>query len=73
MIYEDILVLRPINSLLNTDVTAKKVALAHLELAIQRAPIESRDDLSKAISSIDNITPSPIFKYRSKNELNAPS
>jgi len=69
MIYEDILVLKPNNSLANTDVIAKKVALSHLESAIERAPLESKEDLNKAISTIDNVSQSPIFEYRSKNEF----
>lgn len=64
MIYEDILVLKPNKPLFNTDVVAKNVALSHLSSAMKRAPMESKKDLDKAISSIDNVNQSPIFKYR---------
>ena len=54
----------PNNPLFNTDVVAKNVALSHLSSATKRAPMESKEDLDKAISSIDNVNQSPIFKYR---------
>ncbi len=66
MIYEDILVLKPKQSLDDTDIIARDVALSHLISAIDRTPVESKDDLDKAISSIDKVYQSPIYKYRSK-------
>jgi len=66
MIYEDILVLKPKHSLNDTDIIARSVALSHLKSAIDRAPAESKDDLDNAIASIDNVYPSLIYKYRSK-------
>jgi len=65
-IYEDILVLQPNALLENTDDIARTVALAHLKDAMNRTPVESQEDLFKAINSIHKVTASPIFKYRSE-------
>jgi 16S rRNA G966 N2-methylase RsmD len=61
MIYEDILVLQPNTEVENTDEIARTVALAHLKDAMNRAPIESQDDLVKAINAVHKVTASPIF------------
>ncbi|MCP4350165.1 MAG: site-specific DNA-methyltransferase [Desulfobacterales bacterium] len=64
MIYEDILFLKPLHSLNDTDVIARDVALSHLKSSIDQSPAESKDDLEKAIASIKTVEASPTFKYR---------
>ncbi|RKZ77368.1 MAG: hypothetical protein DRR19_28035 [Candidatus Parabeggiatoa sp. nov. 1] len=65
-IYEDILVLQPNASVEKTDDIARSVAHSHLTDAIFRTPTESKEDLLKAIDSVNKVTGSPLFKYRSK-------
>ncbi|MCP4113358.1 MAG: site-specific DNA-methyltransferase [Desulfobacteraceae bacterium] len=64
MIYEDILVLKPLHPLNDTDITARDVALSHLKSSADRSPSESKNDLEKAVASVNTVKASPTFKYR---------
>jgi len=66
LIYEDILVLQPNTRQESTDEIARSVACSHLKEAIFRTPTESKKDLLKAIDSVNKVTSSPLFNYKSK-------
>lgn len=65
-IYEDILVLSPGAATPDIINIARVVAKDHLQNAVNRVPDESKNDLSNAMDSLDNVQPSPLFEYRSQ-------
>jgi len=62
-IIEDILVLKPLNSVCDTDSIAREVAAKHLKKASLTVSSEVVGDLNNAIGSLDKVKPSPIFCY----------
>lgn len=65
-IIEDILVFKPLSSVVNTDDIARDVAKKHLKKASLSVSAEAAEDLHKAIDSVDKVKPSPIFHYNNK-------
>ncbi len=62
-IVEDILVLKPFNSVDDTDSIAREVAAKHLKKASLTVSREVLSDLNNAIGRLDKVKPSPVFCY----------
>jgi len=65
-IHEDILTFEPKNIVDDIIEYARIVAIFHLKDALNRVHPESRFDLEKALNSVENVLPSPKYKYRGK-------
>ena len=65
-IKEDIIVIRKDISPPSAS-KAKEIAIEHLESSLSLAPREVQQDVLDAISSVDSITPSPLFSCKWEN------
>jgi len=65
-IKEDIIVMRKDISPPSAS-KAKEIAIEHLESSLSLAPREVQQDILDAISSVDSITPSPLFRCNWEN------